>query len=64
MPVRFVYPNRFDRLRWFFIGGGIVWIASILLVAMLYPDAPRLLVIASMAYPVMYLVLSLWLDRG
>jgi hypothetical protein len=64
MPVRFVYPNRFNRLRWFFIGGGIVWIASILLVAMLYPDAPQSLVFASMAYPVLYLVLSLWLDRG
>ena len=63
MPVRFVYPNRYDRLRWFFIGGGIVWIASMLLIAMQYPDAPQLLVLASMAYPVLYLVLSLWLDR-
>ena len=63
MPVRFVYPNRFDRLRWFFIGGGIVWIASLLLIATLYPDAPRLLVFASMSYPVLYLGLSLWLDR-
>ena len=63
MPVRFVYPNRFDRLRWFFIGGGIVWIASMLLIAMQYPNAPQPLVLASMAYPVLYLVLSLWLDR-
>ena len=64
MPVRFVYPNRFDRLRWFFIGGGIVWIASMLLIAMQYPDTSQLLVLASMAYPVLYLTLSLWLDRS
>ena len=63
MPLRFVYPNRFDRLRWFFIGGGMVWIASILLIALLYPDAPRLLVLASLVYPALYIVLSLWLDR-
>ena len=63
MPLRFVYPNRFDRLRWFFIGGGMVWIASILLIALLYPDAPRLLVLGSLVYPALYIVLSLWLDR-
>ncbi len=63
MPVRFVYPNRIDRMRWFFIGVGMIWIASILLIALLYPDAPRLLVLASLAYPALYTVLSLWLDR-
>jgi hypothetical protein len=63
MPLRFVYPNRFDRLRWFFIGGGMVWIALILFIALLYPDAPRLLVLASLVYPALYVVLSLWLDR-
>ena len=63
MPIRFVYPNRFDRLRWFFIGGGMVWIALILFIALLYPDAPRLLVLASLVYPALYVVLSLWLDR-
>jgi hypothetical protein len=50
-------------LRWFFIGGGMVWIALILFIALLYPDAPRLLVLASLVYPALYVVLSLWLDR-
>jgi len=48
---------------WFFIGVGMIWIASILLIALLYPDAPRLLVLASLVYPALYIVLSLWLDR-
>jgi hypothetical protein len=50
-------------LRWFFIGGGMVWIASILLITLLYPGAPLLLVLASLVYPALYIVLSLWLDR-
>jgi hypothetical protein len=35
-----------------------------LLIAMQYPDTSQLLVLASMAYPVLYLTLSLWLDRS
>ena len=64
MPVRFVYPNRFDGMRWFFFGGGIVWIASILFAALQYPDTPRLFVQASLVYPSLYFVLSVWLDRN
>ena len=64
MPVRFVYPNRFDGMRWFFFGGGIVWIASILFAALQYPDTPRLFVQASLVYPALYFGLSVWLDRN
>ena len=64
MPVRFVYPNRFDGMRWFFFGGGIVWIASILFAALQYPDTPRLFVQVSLVYPALYFGLSVWLDRN
>ena len=61
-PIRFVYPNRIDRFRWLFIGVGVVWGAMVLVIALLYPDAPRSLVWASLVYPALYVGLSLWLD--
>ena len=62
-PIRFVYPNRIDRFRWFFIGGGGVWGALVLVIALLYPKAPRWLVLVSLVYPAVYVALSFWLDR-
>lgn len=64
LPVRFVYPNLAPHpWRWPTLIGALIWAG--LLVALLvgdYPRAPGWLVAASLVYPVLYVVLSIWLD--
>jgi phosphatidylcholine synthase len=62
-PVRFVYPNRAPRWRRFFVGGGMVWLAILLAMLCVYPkDVPSWMIGISAVYPVLYVVLSLYLD--
>jgi phosphatidylcholine synthase len=62
-PVRFVYPNRPPCWRPLFVGGALVWLAQLLLLLRAYPDQQPLAVCWSLAYPILYVVLSVFLDR-
>ena len=61
VPIRYVYPSRTTTLRWLTVSLGIAW-ALILCWCMLdLASAPRTIVVWSLAYPVYYLALSLYL---
>jgi len=62
VPVRYVYPSRTPTLRPLTVGLGVVWSAA-LVWALLQPHPPRDVVAASLAYPIYYFALSLWLQR-
>ena len=64
-PVKFVYPSRTPHLRGLTIGLGILWAAILLAVFIIRPPQTSSIVWGSLAYPVYYLALSLWLQmRG
>ena len=59
VPIRYVYPSRTTTLRALTVTLGIAW-AVALVYALLHLDpVPRRLVVASLAFPVYYVVLSL-----
>jgi phosphatidylcholine synthase len=63
LPVRFVYPNLAPYpWRWPMWLGGAVWAVSLAAMLPGYPNAPSWLLAASLAYPVGYVALSIWLD--
>jgi phosphatidylcholine synthase len=64
VPIGYVYPSRTPRLRGLTVGFGIVW--GLVLIAIIWrlPDAPRWLVLTSLAYPAYYVGLSLLLQRS
>ena len=64
LPVYFVYPTRIDRYRWFFIGGGIIWVFQAVAMVFTYPDIPAWLFWSSLIYPVGYIGLSLVWNPG
>jgi phosphatidylcholine synthase len=61
VPVRYVYPTRTAALRPLTLGLGAIWAALFVALIWRLPDPPAWLVSASLAYPVYYFVLSLWL---
>lgn len=63
VPIRYVYPSRTPTLRGLTISLGIAWAAVMIWALVRVPDPPRALVTASLAYPVYYVALSLWLQR-
>lgn len=65
LPIRFLYPNRAPHpWRYWLLLGGFLWFA--LLVGMLpwYPDFPTWLILLASLYPLVYTLLSLYLDRS
>ena len=62
LPFRFLYPSRAPRARRTAVVTGMLWGAA-LLAAAVWPDASwaRPLVLGSLAYPALYLALSIWL---
>ena len=62
-PVTWVYPTRTRELRVPTLALTTVWAAAVGVLLWRYPDHPRWLAVASLAYVVYYLVLSLWLWR-
>jgi phosphatidylcholine synthase len=63
-PVRFVYPNLAPApWRVAVLGGAVAWTVLLVLLLPGYPRPPVLLVLASLVYPVFYVVLSALLDR-
>jgi phosphatidylcholine synthase len=63
VPIRYVYPSRSIRYRAVTNSLGVLW--AILIVFILYtlPRPPRAVVLASLFYPVYYVLLSLFLNR-
>ena len=57
--IGYVYPSRTPALRALTVALGAVWAIMILVVILTVPDVPRLLLIASLFFPVYYMVLSL-----
>jgi phosphatidylcholine synthase len=62
VPIRYVYPSRSPVLRGLTNSLGALWGVSILLLIYFLPAPPRSLVFASLAFPIYYAVLSLWLE--
>lgn len=63
VPLRYLYPSRMTRLRAPTVGLGLVW-AAVLLYAMLdITRASHTLIVASLAYPAYYFLLSFVLGR-
>lgn len=61
-PIGFVYPNRAPRWKLFFLGGAAVWAAILLAIVSVYPAVPMSWILVSLIYPVLYVILSLYLD--
>jgi phosphatidylcholine synthase len=60
--IGYVYPTRTPILRGLTIALCAVWGAMVLLMILMLPDVPGVLLIASLFFPVYYVVLSLILD--
>ena len=59
MPVGFIYPNLAPR-RWKIpiLAGAFVWLAIVAAMFPSYPDVPAWMLIASLVYPLFYIVVS------
>jgi phosphatidylcholine synthase len=62
VPLRFVYPSRTAVLPVLTNALGVLWAAAMFAVVWRYPDASRPLALVSLAYPVYYVALSLFLQ--
>lgn len=63
LPVRFVYPNRPPCWRGFFLGGALAWMILVLYMLLRQPSDPLdWAVWVSFIYPVLYVILSVYLD--
>jgi phosphatidylcholine synthase len=61
IPIRWVYPSRTPTLRWLTVALGIAWGVIVVYALLNLDTVPRPLVVASLAFPVYYFVLSLYL---
>lgn len=62
VPIKYIYPSRSPRFRGQTNFFGVLWGIAVSLIIYRLPDPPAALVIASLAYPVYYICLSLWLE--
>jgi phosphatidylcholine synthase len=62
LPVYFVYPNRPPKWVGLFVGGAVVWLAIVLWMVYRYPTVDQRLLALSLIYPIIYVVLSVYLD--
>jgi phosphatidylcholine synthase len=60
--IRYVYPSRTPVLRPLTLALSAVWTVMLAAIIAMWPSPPAWLPIASLAFPVYYLVLSLWLN--
>lgn len=61
VPLRYVYPSRTPVLRWLTVGLGIAWGVVLVYALLRLATVPRGLIVASLAFPVYYFVLSVYL---
>lgn len=59
VPIRYVYPSRTTTLRALTVTLGIAWAVALVYALLHLQPVPRRLVVASLAFPVYYVVLSL-----
>lgn len=65
MPVRFIYPNLAPPpWRKPVIIGAILWTGLLIAMMPFYPRVPIWLMAISLIYPLFYVVISVYLDRG
>ena len=62
VPIRYVYPSRTAVLPVLTNVLGAAWAVAVLVFLWRYPDGPRGLMLASLAYPIYYVALSLFLQ--
>ena len=62
VPIKYIYPSRSPLYRGLTNGLAAIWAALLLLIIHELPEPPRILVLASLAFPVYYTLLSLWLE--
>ena len=60
--IGYVYPSRTPVLRPLTLTLGAIWATMVAVMIAQFPSPPRVLAIASLGFPVYYLVLSLWLN--
>jgi phosphatidylcholine synthase len=61
--IGYIYPSRTPVLRGLTIALCVIWGLMVLQMIVMLPDVPRLLLLASLFFPVYYFVLSLALNR-
>jgi phosphatidylcholine synthase len=64
VPIRYVYPSRTPVLQWPTNILGVIWAALMLVMLWEYPAVPRTVLLASLVFPLYYVVLSLILQFG
>jgi phosphatidylcholine synthase len=65
VPIRYLYPSRNPVFRTLTVSLGILWAALIFITIYLLPRRSILVVLASLLFPIYYMILSLWLEiRG
>jgi phosphatidylcholine synthase len=62
VPLRYIYPSRSPRFRGQTNFLGVAWGIALLFIIYRLPEPPATIVFASLAYPVYYACLSLWLQ--
>ena len=62
IPIRYVYPSRTPILQLFTNVVGGIWAATMLWMLWQYPAVSRPVMWASLAFPVYYFALSIWLN--
>jgi len=62
VPIRYIYPSRSPRFRTPTNILGALWGAAMFYLIYRLPDPPPTLTLASLAFPIYYTVLSLWLE--
>jgi phosphatidylcholine synthase len=58
VPARYLYPSHGGRGTWFVVAFGAAWVASLLVILWSWQSAPTALVVASLAFPAYYLLVS------
>ncbi len=61
VPIKYVYPSRTGLLRGLNMGLATVWLVSIAVLLLQYPDPHPVAVVLSLSYPVYYTAISVWL---
>ena len=62
VPIRYVYPSRSPLFRLSTIGMGVIWGLLLAVIINRLPEPSPELAVVSLAYPVYYAAVSLWLE--
>ena len=62
VPIRYAYPSRMPVLRGSTNALGAIWGGAVIVMLWRYPDVPRALLYGSLAFPIHYVALSLYLQ--